>query len=425
MSAWAQLDAHATSIVCGPFGSNLLNTNYCDSGIPMVRPFNLRGCRTDIGDVALLNDDFVKASELKTFPFGTLMFARVGEIGVGATVCEKTTISPNIIAAVVKPSVAPFFLAIFANTKFGLMQLESAMKVVAQPTISTDAVRLFRFPLLSFKYQEKISNQFVETARTLRESKQLMIEAESLLIEALGLVGFVPKVESVNIKSFKDSFASTGRLDAEYYQPKYENLLKLLRKDGLTIADVAFVRSERFQKTAGADFQYLEIGGLRGDGSVASETVACDDAPSRASQRVRKGDIITSTVRPIRRLSALVAAEQDGFVCSSGFVVLEPKQIAAEVLLVYLRLHAICELMDLHTSASLYPAISEKDLVSLPIPQIDSSVQQKIAGLVQQSFTLKAESTHLLEAAKRAVEIAIEQDEAAGMAYLAREGALA
>ncbi|OIQ73248.1 hypothetical protein GALL_451140 [mine drainage metagenome] len=77
--------------------------------------------------------------------------------------------------------------------------------------------------------------------------------------------------------------------------------------------------------------------------------------------------------------------------------------------------------MDLHTSASLYPAISEKDLLGLPIPKISDDVQRKISTLVQQSFTLKAQSERLLEAAKRAVEIAIEQDEAAGMAYLARE----
>jgi restriction endonuclease S subunit len=126
-------------------------------------------------------------------------------------------------------------------------------------------------------------------------------------------------------------------------------------------------------------------------------------------------------VRPIRRLSALVSSAQDGYVCSSGFVVLQPKQIAAEVLLVYLRLPVICELMDLHTSASLYPAISEKDLLGLPIPVIPKDTQKKIAAFVQRSFTLKTQSECLLEAAKRAVEIAIEQDEAAGMAYLARE----
>ena len=98
--------------------------------------------------------------------------------------------------------------------------------------------------------------------------------------------------------------------------------------------------------------------------------------------------------------------------------------LAAEALLVYLRLPAICELMDLHCSASLYPAISEKDLLGLSIPNIPTTVQANIARLVQQSFTLKAASERLLEAAKRAVEIAIEQDEAAGMAYLARENSI-
>lgn len=44
--------------------------------------------------------------------------------------------------------------------------------------------------------------------------------------------------------------------------------------------------------------------------------------------------------------------------------------------------------------------------------------QTKIAALVQQSFALKAESETLLELAKRAVEMAIEEDEAAAMELL-------
>lgn len=68
----------------------------------------------------------------------------------------------------------------------------------------------------------------------------------------------------------------------------------------------------------------------------------------------------------------------------------------------------------------LYPA----DIANLWCPELDQSTQQQIDKLAQQSFTLKAQSEHLLEAAKRAVEIAIEKDEAAGMPCLAREGAL-
>lgn len=316
-------------------------------------------------------------------------------------------------------------LTVFLNSVYGRMEIDKLSMQGNQANFSLAKFKELRIPKFSKIFQKNLDKVVYQSFSNKEFSSEKLFQADTLLMDSLGLKKLAPCLKSVNIKSFKDSFDITGRLDAEYYQPKYENLLKLLRKDDLTIADVAPVRSERFQKTPDTNFQYFEIGGLSGDGRVASETVACADAPSRASQRVRKDDIITSTVRPIRRLSALVAAAQDGYVCSSGFVVLEPKQIAAEVLLVYLRLPAICELMDLHTSASLYPAISEKDLSALPIPKIPDDVQRKIAALVQQSFTLKAQSERLLDAAKRAVEIAIEQDEAAGMAYLAREGALA
>ena len=152
---------------------------------------------------------------------------------------------------------------------------------------------------------------------------------------------------------------------------------------------------------------------------VPFPTVPMAEAPSRATQHVRAGDVITSTVRPIRRLSALVAPEQDGAVCSSGFVVLQPQGISGEVLLTFLRLPLVCELMDLHTSATMYPAISESDLLALPIPAIAPSVQAQVQDAVRQSAHARQRATRLLDAAKRAVEIAIEDSEAAALAHLA------
>ena len=50
------------------------------------------------------------------------------------------------------------------------------------------------------------------------------------------------------------------------------------------------------------EFNYIEIGGLRGDGSAATEVIPMATAPSRATWYVRGGDVITSMVRRIRRL---------------------------------------------------------------------------------------------------------------------------
>ena len=167
-------------------------------------------------------------------------------------------------------------------------------------------------------------------------------------------------------------------------------------------------------------FRYIEISDIRSDGTATDGVVPMSEAPSRATWRVHAGDVLTSTVRPNRRLSAIATPEQAGCIASSGFVVLEPRTVPAEVLLTYLRLPLFCELMDLHTSASLYPAISERDLLALPFPKIPVTAQSTIVAAVQSAHTARTRARTLLAAAQRAVEIAIEENEATAMDFLAK-----
>ena len=53
----------------------------------------------------------------------------------------------------------------------------------------------------------------------------------------------------------------------------------------------------------------------------------------------------------------------------------------------------------------------------MPLPFIGDDVQSEIARKVQESFSLRRQSEKLIETAVRAVEIAIEQDEAAAVAW--------
>ncbi|WP_415878497.1 hypothetical protein [Methylomonas sp. TEB] len=117
-------------------------------------------------------------------------------------------------------------------------------------------------------------------------------------------------------------------------------------------------------------------------------------------------------------MSASISEQQHGFVCSSGFAVLQPKHINGDVLLTYLRLPLICKLMDLYTSASMYPAISESDLLNLPIPKFSTVTEKAVEQSLQSARQAKQRASQLLDAAKHAVEIAIEQSEAEALAYL-------
>jgi restriction endonuclease S subunit len=64
--------------------------------------------------------------------------------------------------------------------------------------------------------------------------------------------------------------------------------------------------------------------------------------------------------------------------------------------------------------AELYP----KDIAQFLIPFVEKNIQKQIREKIISSLALKKQSTALLETAKRAVEIAIEQDEQAALDFI-------
>ncbi|MDX8382445.1 MAG: restriction endonuclease subunit S, partial [Ghiorsea sp.] len=72
-------------------------------------------------------------------------------------------------------------------------------------------------------------------------------------------------------------------------------------------------------------------------------------------------------------------------------------------------------------SGTILTAVNKNEFLNIELPIVIKEKQQQIASLIQQSFSLKKQSEHLLEVAKRAVEIAIEEDEAAALAYIQQQ----
>jgi restriction endonuclease S subunit len=62
--------------------------------------------------------------------------------------------------------------------------------------------------------------------------------------------------------------------------------------------------------------------------------------------------------------------------------------------------------------------MNKDDFLNIIIPIIDQSIQTKIEENIKTSFALKEESKALLELAKRAVEVAIEEGEDVAMEML-------
>lgn len=436
-TAWERLETHAKAIVCGPFGSNLLNDNYAENGMPMIRPFNLRNCRADLGDIALLEKSFVTDAKLKTFPAGTVMFARVGDIGAGVNLYECATISPNIIAAELRDSVDPYFVGVFANTRFGISQLEAGMKVVAQPTISTDSIRSLRIPPLSSEFQKKIAEIFKQAVADHDQGKHLLETAASSLLHALGLDTWTPPEALSYVRSSREAFAA-GRLDAEHFREKFYAAKRSLLNAGakrfiplpellttltnghtplrhdLSVGDIPFLCAEHI-----TDFTV---------NFDSEKRILLDQHNSElARTAVRDGDVLFTIKGRIG--NAAIAEEVPGNVNINQDVALLRFNDKLPIWYIVAFLNSPFGKLQSEKMATgaINPFLGLFSIQQFEVPDFDKDTINSIATNTKNSVTAfrqaRQHAARLLDAAKRAVEIAIEDSEAAALAYLAQLGA--
>ena len=95
---------------------------------------------------------------------------------------------------------------------------------MAQPHIAPTYLKQLKIPRFE-NLETEIDNLVIKSFELIEQSQALYRQAEELLLEAIELKDFQPIQENKNIKSFSESFLATGRLDAEYYQPKYEEII--------------------------------------------------------------------------------------------------------------------------------------------------------------------------------------------------------
>jgi len=182
----------------------------------------------------------------------------------------------------------------------------------------------------------------------------------------------------------KSQLEGALRLDAEYYQPEYLNLVENLNNLGaVPIRDIAINPKRKFKPQKGKVFQYIEISEVDlSIGEYNKREIFGEDAPDRAQWVVKQNDVIISTVRPIRNAVSLIREDMNNLVCSSGFAVLKPEKIEPEYLFAYLKSRPIVKLLDRKTTATMYPAIAIDDLLNTKIYLGDKGFREEIKNKV-------------------------------------------
>lgn len=156
------------------------------------------------------------------------------------------------------------------------------------------------------------------------------------------------------------------------------------------------------QKEGGnSPFQYIDIGAVSQTEKAITEVqiVRAAEAPSRARQIVRAGDILVSTVRPNLNAVAVVPGDLDGATASTGFTVLRPneRKLSGNFLFHWVRSPAfITEMIKLATGQS-YPAVSDKIVKASKIPVFPLEEQTRIAEILDQADALRRFRSRVLD----------------------------
>jgi type I restriction enzyme M protein len=353
-------------------------------------------------------------------------FGSIGKIGFISR-AKKAIFSRDIgLIRLKHREINPAYLFIFLLTKYGSLTIDrGATGGTGQRTLTTSYLKMVYVP--RFRVEDFIGSFVHRSEELYSRSQQIYQQAEDLLLSELNLKDWQPTKETIAVKSFAESYLVSDRLDAEYYQPKFDQLIKKLEeKVELTPLGHLLTVNQR-----GKQPKYME-----------EEEDNNSSLPVINSKHVREGEVILTDNRyaylsnndtlTIKTNDVLINGTGVGTIGRSApylykqealpdnhVTILRTSSLDPVYLSIYLNSLAGQLQVEKHFKGSsgqieLYPDEIAKFLI-WDAPKL---VQQKIRAKVEESHQKREQSKQLLEIAKTGVERAIETDEATATAWM-------
>ena len=398
------------------------------NGIPFIRIENIKG-GFDIDDAELiyisefdhkrLSNSALKVDDLILSKVGNSIgyFARVDEL------INECNISENNIGIKLHsfPYERKHYILTYLNTHYANKLVLRRRSGNAQPKLNVGDLTYIPIPLFSADLELKISELVMRSKYTIELSKSAYRDAENILLNKLELIEWRIPSKTQSVKKVSESFIESGRLDAEYYQPKYDELFALLGVyDTKTLSEIVSIKksiepgSEAYQ-TDGIPF--IRVANLSKFG-ITDTDVYLSAEEYGDTIRPKKDTILLSKDGSV---GIAYKVEEDTDIITSGAILhLTVKDDSVIPDYLTLALNSIIVKMQAERDAggSVIQHWKPSEIEKVVIPILDNEAQVQITEKVQESFALRRESARLLELAKTAVEVAIEQGEDKAMELL-------
>src|SRR3989344_5853167 len=282
------------------------------------------------------------------------------------------------------------------------------------PRFSENPLMGLKLPKIPEKMAESITDDVNGAYENYLTSQNLYSQVEDLLLEELGLKNF--EVEDdlsyiVNLSEIK----SAHRADAEYFQPKYEKIISLIRANsGMVLGDLATMKkgiepgSDAYQDEGKL---FIRVSSLSKNGLEDKDQKYLSN---ELYQKLKKnyepkvGEILlTKDATP--GIAYVVKEPIEGIV-SGGILRLKLKNEKVENEYLALCLNSVIGQTQAERDGggSIITHWRPEQIKNVLIPILPKPTQQKIADLVQKSHEARSKAKQLLEQAKYKVEQLIE-----------------
>ena len=363
---------------------------------------------------------------------GELLINKIGSPGrtyIMPTLDMPVSLGMNLFMVRLKRS-SPLkntFIWLFLNTSFGKRIIERKINGTVPLTIDKEAIRSLPIPIAGEEFQLKVEKTIALAESILQKSKSIYVTAEKMLLDELGMADFTPSSEPVAVKTFSESFGTSGRLDAEYYQLKYEEILSKLsdRKTEL-LADLVWIKKSIEPGSAeyiSEGIPFVRVSDMTKYG-ITSPEIHLDRIPFANMDLQPKRDTILFSKDGT--VGIAYKAEEDLDIITSGAILHLNIKGTGFVLPDYLTLVLNSMVVQMQAERDAGGSIIQhwrpSEIEKVVIPILNMNTQQELSAKIQQSFALRRQSEQLLEKAKCAVEIAIEKSEDAAIKFLHLRG---
>lgn len=418
-------------LVAGPFGSAVTTERYDKNSCKRyIRGKDIQSFFVDDNDPVYVEDDLFKSLTQFHLRENDLLLTVVGmKFGKVAIIGNKDV--PSIFSCkstlIRNPKVNVWYLLAYLSCNIGHGLVRRGQRGAAQPGINLFDIKTVPVPLFSDDFQARIKNTILEAKDVLKNSEESFRDAQEFLLAELGLTNWEPKHQLSFVKNYSN-VETTQRLDAEYFQPKYEDIIRAITSyyggweplgNLVKISKCIEVGSGEYLDEG---VPFIRVSNLSPFGITVEKYISEKLYDELKQHHPKKGEILFSK-DATPGIAYYLNDTPQKMIPSGGILRLKSKsaKVNNEYLTFVLNSILTKEQVNRDVGGSVILHWRPDQVKETAIPLLPEEKQIIIQQNVIKSFKARNKSKYLLECSKLAVELAIEEDEKKASIWLKKE----